>query len=302
MKTSRKFAPSRLWRGALTALLVLIVPVAGFTQDTTSGIRGKVYDESGAPVVGASILVEDLRTGSRRSVTTNASGTFLASKLAVGGPYRVTVGGTKSIMVDSIDLGDTYNLTINMQEAAAVEEIVVIGQTAAIADVAAGPSAVFSAQDMAAAVAFNRDIKEVYSFDLLPEQGHQMPAFINLQQYYVEQYLVERCAEFSNQIDLRWKNRVTAARQLDDRVLVTVETPDGSYEAEADFVLACDGAGSSVRTMLGLDFEGGQAVLLRQGEPADLIVREADTVAPSGSSDHTRKKRSSAAVAILEPS
>ena len=165
MKNIWKFAPSRLWRGALAALLVFTVPVAGFTQETTSGIRGKVYDDTGAPVVGAAILVEDLRTGSRRTVTTNASGTFLASKLAVGGPYRVTVGGTKSVMVDSIDLGDTYNLTINMQEAASVEEIVVIGQTAAMADVAAGPSAVFSGYDMAAAVAFNRDIKEVYSFD-----------------------------------------------------------------------------------------------------------------------------------------
>ncbi|MEN3275275.1 MAG: 3-(3-hydroxy-phenyl)propionate hydroxylase, partial [Massilia sp.] len=35
---------------------------------------------------------------------------------------------------------------------------------------------------------FHRD-EEVYSFDLLPEEGHQRPAFVNLQQYYVEGYL-----------------------------------------------------------------------------------------------------------------
>src|SRR3712207_2533234 len=29
----------------------------------------------------------------------------------------------------------------------------------------------------------------VYSFDLLPEDGHKMPAFIHLQQYYVEKAL-----------------------------------------------------------------------------------------------------------------
>ena len=34
--------------------------------------------------------------------------------------------------------------------------------------------------------------EEVYSFDLLPEEGHKYPAFINLQQYYVEEYLIER--------------------------------------------------------------------------------------------------------------
>ena len=98
--------------------------------------------------------------------------------------------------------------------------------------------------------------KEVYSFDLLPEEGHKMPAFINLQQYYVEQYLVERCADFPDLIDIRWKNRVTAVDRNDDSVSTTVETPDGAYSMTSEFLLACDGAGSSVRTMLGLDFEG----------------------------------------------
>ena len=50
---------------------------------------------------------------------------------------------------------------------------------------------------------------EIYSFDLLPEEGHKYPAFINLQQYYVEQYLVERAQELSDLIDLRFLNKVT---------------------------------------------------------------------------------------------
>jgi 3-(3-hydroxy-phenyl)propionate hydroxylase len=98
--------------------------------------------------------------------------------------------------------------------------------------------------------------REVYSFDLLPEDGHKMPAFINLQQYYVEQYLVERCADFPDLIDLRWKNRVTSVTPRSDCALATVATPDGAYEIEADYLLACDGAKSPVRSMLGLDFEG----------------------------------------------
>ena len=36
--------------------------------------------------------------------------------------------------------------------------------------------------------------EQVYQFDLLPEPGHRRPAFINLQQYYVEQFLVERAS------------------------------------------------------------------------------------------------------------
>src|SRR5438105_7070459 len=32
---------------------------------------------------------------------------------------------------------------------------------------------------------------QLYQFNLLPEQGHKMPAFINLQQYYAEAYLAD---------------------------------------------------------------------------------------------------------------
>ena len=53
---------------------------------------------------------------------------------------------------------------------------------------------------------FHRD-GEVFSFNLLPEAGHQRPGMVNLQQYYLEEYLVERAAALPG-IDLRWKNKV----------------------------------------------------------------------------------------------
>jgi 3-(3-hydroxy-phenyl)propionate hydroxylase len=98
--------------------------------------------------------------------------------------------------------------------------------------------------------------KEVYAFDLLPESGHRMPAFINLQQYYVEQFLVERCAEFPELIDLRWNNKMTALDRRDDEVTIHVQTPEGDYRLTADWVVASDGARSRTRELLGLDFAG----------------------------------------------
>lgn len=100
---------------------------------------------------------------------------------------------------------------------------------------------------------FHRD-KEVFNFDLLPEAGHKMPAFVNLQQYYIEQYLVEEC-QANPLIDLRFKNTVTGVAQT-DFAEVTVDTPDGTYRLEAEYLLACDGAKSPIRSMLGLDFDG----------------------------------------------
>jgi 3-(3-hydroxy-phenyl)propionate hydroxylase len=94
-----------------------------------------------------------------------------------------------------------------------------------------------------------------YSFDLLPEDGHKMPAFINLQQYYLEKALVDRVAEIPA-IDLRWKNKIVGVDPRNDHVRLTVETPDGRYELDAEWVIAADGARSAVRDLLGLGFEG----------------------------------------------
>ena len=58
-----------------------------------------------------------------------------------------------------------------------------------------------------------------------------MPAFINLQQYYVEQYLVERARELHDRIDLRWKNRVTGVEPRYEQSGSSVETPDGAYRS-----------------------------------------------------------------------
>ncbi|HEX2255210.1 MAG TPA: FAD-dependent oxidoreductase [Afifellaceae bacterium] len=95
---------------------------------------------------------------------------------------------------------------------------------------------------------------EVYRFDLLPEAGHKMPAFVNLQQFHLERYLLERAAGLG--IDLRWRNRVTAIERRNDGAELTVETPDGPYRLAADWVVAADGAHSTLRRLLGLDWLG----------------------------------------------
>ncbi|MCF8466525.1 MAG: FAD-dependent oxidoreductase [Sneathiella sp.] len=98
--------------------------------------------------------------------------------------------------------------------------------------------------------------KEVYNFDLLPDEAHKMPAFINLQQYYAEEYLVDRVNDFPDFIDLRWLSKVTGEDIRDDGVTLHVQTAEGDYQIEADYALACDGAKSGIRNRMGLRFEG----------------------------------------------
>jgi 3-(3-hydroxy-phenyl)propionate hydroxylase len=95
----------------------------------------------------------------------------------------------------------------------------------------------------------------VHRFDLLPQPGHKIPAFINLQQYYLEEYMVDRMNDFDN-LEVRWKNRVVAVEPRDDGVLLTVDTPDGEYRLHSDWLIVADGANSDVRGMLGLQSSG----------------------------------------------
>jgi 3-(3-hydroxy-phenyl)propionate hydroxylase len=101
---------------------------------------------------------------------------------------------------------------------------------------------------------FHHD-REVFQFNLQPEGGQAHPAFINLQQYYVEQFLVERLVQ-REQADIRWRSRVVAHSQSEHGVLLTVETPEGCYGVEADYLIACDGARSPTRQRMGLDYHG----------------------------------------------
>ena len=101
---------------------------------------------------------------------------------------------------------------------------------------------------------FFRDA-QVYRFDLAPEPGQQRPAFINLQQYYVEGYLAERAAALPL-IDLRWKNRVVGVEQADDWAELEIETPGGRHRLRAAWVAACDGSRSALRQALGQESKG----------------------------------------------
>lgn len=102
-------------------------------------------------------------------------------------------------------------------------------------------------------VFFKKD--QIYDFDLLPEDGHKQPAFINLQQYYFEEYLANGVGE-QESIDLRWLHKVTAVEAKTDKTTITVDTEDGSYQMSCDYLLVADGANSKIRTQLGLESKG----------------------------------------------
>ena len=119
----------------------------------------------------------------------------------------------------------------------------------------------------------------IHEFDLLPESGHSMPAFVNLQQYYCERFLEARLCETDPQA-LRRGWRAVAVSQEKNKggeggeggkegkggegvegvegggVLLEAECGGERKKLRARYLLACDGAKSDIRRMLGLKFQG----------------------------------------------
>lgn len=93
---------------------------------------------------------------------------------------------------------------------------------------------------------------EVYSFNLQADSQSVQPPFINLQQFYVEWFLVERLGAFAA-ADVRWKSRVVGVELFDSHAAVTVETPEGDYVLEADWLVDATGVNSVIREGFGLD-------------------------------------------------
>lgn len=97
--------------------------------------------------------------------------------------------------------------------------------------------------------------EKVYEFNLLPEAGHERPAFINLQQYYCEAFLLERALQLPG-VQIRYRHAVTDIAVRDNGARVSVDTPQGPYQVQADWVVACDGSRSTVRKLMGLESKG----------------------------------------------
>jgi 3-(3-hydroxy-phenyl)propionate hydroxylase len=101
---------------------------------------------------------------------------------------------------------------------------------------------------------FYRD-RVVFELDMPHSEDERFHPMLNLQQCYIEQFLVDQALQ-TGLIDIRWRSRVTALRHAADEVFVTVATPAGEYTLRSRYLIAADGARSSVRQLLGLKLNG----------------------------------------------
>jgi 3-(3-hydroxy-phenyl)propionate hydroxylase len=75
---------------------------------------------------------------------------------------------------------------------------------------------------------------EVYAFDLREQSAYNLstqPPFINIQQFYIEAFLVQRIQQLGH-VDCAGAAASPAFTQDANRAMLTVDTPAGSYQIE----------------------------------------------------------------------
>ena len=102
---------------------------------------------------------------------------------------------------------------------------------------------------------------EVYSFDLRDRQAFSVsaqPPFINIQQFYIELYLVERIQSFNQAgaaIDIRWSSKVEQFSQDDECATLKVNTPQGAYTIQATHVIDATGSHTPFHAWCGVSMD-----------------------------------------------
>ncbi len=78
---------------------------------------------------------------------------------------------------------------------------------------------------------------------------------LNIQQQYMEEYLIDACSA-SALIDFRWGNKLVHVEQEADFVRAQMDTPEGPYALETEWLVAADGGRSPIRSAMNLQMEG----------------------------------------------
>lgn len=125
----------RLIRAILSFILLstICTPAIAAQSPSTATLRGRVLDQSGAAVPGATVTVTNTATGLTRETTTDTSGFYAVTSLPVTGHYAVSIAlaGFATNQVQDLDLraGETATVDATLVASGGTSEVTVYGTT-----------------------------------------------------------------------------------------------------------------------------------------------------------------------------
>jgi hypothetical protein len=155
---------------SLSAAATIATPAAA--QQITSGVEGRVTDESGAPIPNATVTVTDTRTGQTRTLNAGNDGNFRAGSLPPGGPYTITATASgfegQTVEDQFINISGTTGFTFRLaasEVGGADNVIIVTGARVAATQLAVGPGIAFDTQTLEAFPSITRDVRDIIRID-----------------------------------------------------------------------------------------------------------------------------------------
>lgn len=97
---------------------------------------------------------------------------------------------------------------------------------------------------------------EVLHFEMPHDDNQKLPPMLNIEQFYIEQFLLDEAQRRSDLIEIRWATKLTGVQQNSRGTTVRLSTDKGDYTLEADWLVAADGGRSDVREQMGLALKG----------------------------------------------
>jgi 3-(3-hydroxy-phenyl)propionate hydroxylase len=142
----------------------------------------------------------------------------------------------------------------------------------------AGPAITRQALPWMTGRSYFRDV-EVLTFEMPHSDGDPHPPMVNISQSAVEQALVDAAGHEPN-LTIAWRYKLLFVTPGEDSVRVTASTPRGLHDLTTRWLVAADGARSTVRDDLGLHLKGtsynGQSLIAdihwKAGLPAERRV------------------------------
>ncbi|WP_297514506.1 TonB-dependent receptor [uncultured Caulobacter sp.] len=157
----------KLAAGAAFGALAFALAPAAYAQQTTAAVRGVAVDDKGAPIVGATVTVTHVPSGTDQVAVTNEAGAFDVRGLRVGGPYKITAtaqGFAPQALGDLfLNVGDAQRVRLALAPAAEVSEVVITAAKAATTSQLAnvGSRTTLGRQQIDAVVSVKRDIRDI---------------------------------------------------------------------------------------------------------------------------------------------
>ena len=156
------------WRalraGTALSVVALAAPSA-YAQEVTGTIRGDVVDDAGAPLVGATVTITHVPSGTRSVQTTDSGGTFSAPNLRIGGPFDVSVAAPgfegAQATIPSIAAGQPQRISVFLiPEGQSIEVVAARTAKSSIA-IATGLSTSLDSREITTISNVNRDIRNL---------------------------------------------------------------------------------------------------------------------------------------------